>query len=169
MIGRMQTSEKFGIKLIGLYRLAAHYHLQFVDRKDMNIGTKGNQLTGRPVTIAARLVENIYTLTALKQIRDQLKRTNFFTLIILVFQPVIAHFSCFPVLNCCCPKTASHINPDTYLVLDLTFSTNAITFSLHFELLFLRLCESLLKVTRQRSSLLFTPAIVCHLYMVSFR
>ena len=98
----------------------------------MNIRTKCNQLTSWPVAIATCFIENIYAFATMKQICDQLKHAILFALINLVFQTVITHFSRFPVLNGCCPETASHINSDTYLVLDLTFTANGITFSLHF-------------------------------------
>ena len=53
----------------------------------MNVGSKSNQFASRSATIAARFVEDIYTLATLKQIRDQLKRLFFFVLICLVFSP----------------------------------------------------------------------------------
>ena len=133
----------------------------------MNVGSEGHQFTSRPVTITTCFIENIYAFAALMQIRDKVKYAILFALINLVFQAVLTHFSRFPVLNCCCPETASHINSNTYLVLYLTFTANAITFSLHFELLSLRLCASLIKATRQRSSFLLRQSLVTYTWYLS--
>ena len=166
----MQTSKEFRIKFIRFDRLATHHHFQFVDREDMNDGPKSDQFTSRPVSIAPRfVVEDIYTFAALKQFRNQFKRTLFFALIILVFQTVIAHFSCSPVLNGRRPQTASHINADTYLIYDLTIALDRVTFSLHFLNSFFCTLEGWVIQSYLTKEFFSTPTIACHLYMVSFK
>ena len=81
----MQACEEFCIKFICFDRLATHNHLQLIDRKDVNIRTKCNQLTSRPVSIATSFIENIYAFAALTQIRDKVKYAIFFALINLIF------------------------------------------------------------------------------------